>query len=1091
MKTPFLAPALFLTVSLCACLPPNASTASVGSARIPAARDQAASARQSAPSNPASSPALSSPEQTTIPGPLRSFLRMAGISQKIGPDEVLPLLARNVVVMGYPGFNDRADNPSEYLLLLRRYLGQARELRALAGQEGVIRIPSCAEAGPLLGILGYKLKGPCGPSTSLETSDADRAFLTIDSGFPLADLEETLRAGTSFQYLFPSTSVPVLFGSSEWMGEWAGKKAAKAESAKPGDEVVDALLRNPGMARLYWSLSRIDSETRESLNHSPGLPKLAAFSGVLDFYGSHISIRQGRVVVPGGAAAESTWKSLAGADPTSPGEFVPRLLAKDEGWLAVYFDALAGLGPEQQAYFTKPGQLQRFYEAFRGHNVSPGPTRHAFRPDPGLILLLTRLQQEPSGKPHVPGNVTVWKDILKSQRDSKIAQEWSKRLGRGGSPDELVEAMFALSREGSFHGALEMYLLFSEIDRARSSQLRLSPETVRLMATKFPRYGDQYVIFSEFNKLNNTSISRLISVAEALDRIPDRIVRADAMGTMQASAGLWQILARQEQIPEARLNESWQQVIGPFANVGSAVQLVDSTQASLAELFRAVSGKPEISQEELISALAGPRQTTPEGQQMRQELASKIRAVMDDQRLVSLDTLLVLDRGLARMADGEGKATADTLLPFAGELREFEMPRPLFTTRERTEWSSGLYNVRHTTSQMRTDLTKVITSGSPAALAAARGELAPFLRDTLVGLNYAYYEPPGAQMLHNNPLFVRSHDFSGQMTVKGDQAWHTPMLFGRGGTASGGAHLAGSLADLPYVLAQVEQDFIVPENGQSLIWEDLVPDLLTSAVLPRWWGVNAVELHAVTLYQRTGEELLTAAAVNTPLRQTVMDILSRRTVPQRNEQIESALRNGHVGEIVPQMMPAETFYLAAEFRRRYPGELPAELKEWGPAGKDLDALARQHPAEVSWARLSEDFGVPHPALEQSYARELLDVEPFPTFLGYSSRLLAECWDSSNLYWARLADEMGYSPVMLNRLVPQLTRRMVEKIAASHPEDWTAVLRAMQETGEEFRQSKSTSPGSPGTRTVTNPSTGMPVGLPSAISSGTRSDAVSE
>jgi hypothetical protein len=67
--------------------------------------------------------------------------------------------------------------------------------------------------------------------------------------------------------------------------------------------------------------------------------------------------------------------------------------------------------------------------------------------------------------------------------------------------------------------------------------------------------------------------------------------------------------------------------------------------------------------------------------------------------------------------------------------------------------------------------------------------------------------------------------------------------------------------------------------------------------------------------------------------------------------------------------------------------------------------------------------------------------------------MAESWDSGNLYWGRLADEMGYSPVMLNVLVPQLTRRMVEQTFASHLEDWSAVLRAMRETGEEFRQGK--------------------------------------
>ncbi len=41
-----------------------------------------------------------SSSDVVIPGPLRSFLRMAGISQKVSPEEVLPLLARNVFAQG-------------------------------------------------------------------------------------------------------------------------------------------------------------------------------------------------------------------------------------------------------------------------------------------------------------------------------------------------------------------------------------------------------------------------------------------------------------------------------------------------------------------------------------------------------------------------------------------------------------------------------------------------------------------------------------------------------------------------------------------------------------------------------------------------------------------------------------------------------------------------------------------------------------------------------------------------------------------------------------------------------------------------------
>jgi hypothetical protein len=84
---------------------------------------------------------------------------------------------------------------------------------------------------------------------------------------------------------------------------------------------------------------------------------------------------------------------------------------------------------------------------------------------------------------------------------------------------------------------------------------------------------------------------------------------------------------------------------------------------------------------------------------------------------------------------------------------------------------------------------------------------------------------------------------------------------------------------------------------------------------------------------------------------------------------------------------------------------------------------------------------------------LFNMKPPPPYGGYASKLLAESWESNNLYWARLADEQGYPPVMLNLLVPALTRRMVTNIFASNIDDWPALSRAMQETGAEFRSGK--------------------------------------
>jgi hypothetical protein len=95
---------------------------------------------------------------------------------------------------------------------------QARELAGLAEKSGnVIRVSNCDEARPLLQILGYRIRGNCGdPDTSLQTEDPERAFLAIDSGFPIAELEQTLQGGKSFAYPFSSSPVEVLFTEGDW-----------------------------------------------------------------------------------------------------------------------------------------------------------------------------------------------------------------------------------------------------------------------------------------------------------------------------------------------------------------------------------------------------------------------------------------------------------------------------------------------------------------------------------------------------------------------------------------------------------------------------------------------------------------------------------------------------------------------------------------------------------------------------------------------------------------------------------------------------------------------------------------------------------
>ena len=94
--------------------------------------------------------------------------------------------------------------------------------------------------------------------------------------------------------------------------------------------------------------------------------------------------------------------------------------------------------------------------------------------------------------------------------------------------------------------------------------------------------------------------------------------------------------------------------------------------------------------------------------------------------------------------------------------------------------------------------------------------------------------------------------------------------------------------------------------------------------------------------------------------------------------------------------------------------------------------------QVSASEISRAWGTPKPTLSNSYRSELLNLRTFPTLMGYSSRIMAESWESNLLYWAEVGDETGSRPAQLNVLVPEWTQKVVERIFASHLEDLSLI-----------------------------------------------------
>jgi hypothetical protein len=365
---------------------------------------------------------------------------------------------------------------------------------------------------------------------------------------------------------------------------------------------------------------------------------------------------------------------------------------------------------------------------------------------------------------------------------------------------------------------------------------------------------------------------------------------------------------------------------------------------------------------------------------------------------------------------------------------------------ERTALAFGYWTERHIDAQRKLNLRAAIEKaanekgGDPQKLKDLRGQLAPFLRDTLVGFNYIHYAPPGAQVLNTNPLFVRSHDFIGSENVQ--MVWRETEVYGSGWPESAGGRLTGSLATLPYALATAEQNFLIPSREQALIWGDLVPQMLVTAVIPRWWNVSSLQLHWVDMHMAYAESLFADAAMSTARREQVESALERYASPGRVRKVDQLLAAGEVRGALDHVPPSEMYLLA---------EALAPSDQDSALASALRRLASEHADQFSPRTISRIFGSPKPSLANSFEPELLNLRTFPTLMGYSSRILAESWESNLLYYGALADEIHATPAELNVLVPEWTKQTVQAIFATHLEDWPALLRSLRTVGDQVRE----------------------------------------
>ena len=190
-----------------------------------------------------------------------------------------------------------------------------------------------------------------------------------------------------------------------------------------------AILSDPEAALLAHGLSALDDQTLEFFASHPSL--LTAIyrqhATVFATFPAHLHVRDGRVVPPGDDRAVALWEGALGQRAGNPVAFVTALYAKSGGRLAYLYDILGDLDESQRAFalgLWLPDPVmraQRFNALARAAADLFGEWKPAdvpfARPVSDLLMLLQRVQVEPSGAPRAPASQSFWSLALSGVRE--------------------------------------------------------------------------------------------------------------------------------------------------------------------------------------------------------------------------------------------------------------------------------------------------------------------------------------------------------------------------------------------------------------------------------------------------------------------------------------------------------------------------------------------------------------------------------------------------------------------------------------------------------------------------------------------------
>ena len=313
---------------------------------------------------------------------------------------------------------------------------------AQAGDRGVRRrLEALVEAA------GFRLRRASG-AYAVRVDDGDdararRASLR-DAGLTVDGLDRRLNAGESLAFELPSFDVPLPLTEEVWRDTVLRSRAG-------GALLGLRILADRRAALLYRGLLSMPAGTRRFLAATPRLLRDLYEDDAerLALYGRSRAVAGDRVAVPGGADAESLWRSLTSERVDRPDDFIEAVLRQDDGTLAYFYDVVAHLDDAHRRFAlsfwldegARRSRWWRLYDVFVAQApILPERPFNRLYPDPSVLMSVVAV--DPSGRPAPPAWRGLWDEVF-SGTDLPGSPE---RDVRGATETDLVDAGWLAER---------------------------------------------------------------------------------------------------------------------------------------------------------------------------------------------------------------------------------------------------------------------------------------------------------------------------------------------------------------------------------------------------------------------------------------------------------------------------------------------------------------------------------------------------------------------------------------------------------------------------------------------------------------------